>query len=121
MKKSEAAQVFQLSRNSIDLWLKRRSETGNYQAKPNQPPGNGHKITDWEKFPSFAKANAKKTQAERAALWSGEISARTRSRALKKIGLTRKKRLMASANATRLNDKNSPGVDVPIAADNCLC
>ena len=32
MKKSEAAQVFQLSRNTIDLWLKRRTETGDYQA-----------------------------------------------------------------------------------------
>ena len=42
MKKSEAAQVFQISRNTIDLWLKRRAETGDYQAKPKCPPGNGH-------------------------------------------------------------------------------
>lgn len=48
MKKSEAAQVFGISRNTIDLWLKRRGETGDYQAKPRQSPGNGHKITDWQ-------------------------------------------------------------------------
>ena len=46
MKKSEAAQVFGISRNTINLWLKRRIETGDYQAKPIKPPGNGHKITD---------------------------------------------------------------------------
>lgn len=93
MKKSEAAQVFQLSRNTIDLWLKRRVTSGDYQAKPNRPPGNGHKITDWDKFREFAKAHGDKTQAEMAALWDGEISARTISRALHKIGFTRKKDL----------------------------
>ena len=35
MKKSEAAIAFQISRNTIDLWLKRREEIGNYRAKPN--------------------------------------------------------------------------------------
>jgi transposase len=40
MKKSEAAQVFQLSRNTIDLWLKRLSATGDYQPKLNRPHRN---------------------------------------------------------------------------------
>jgi transposase len=101
MKKSEAAQVFGISRNTIDLWLKRRIETGDYQAKPKQPPGNGHKITDWEKFRAFVAQYGNKTQAEMAELWSGQISARTISRALRHIGFTRKKRLMATLNAMR--------------------
>ena len=101
MKKSEAAQVFGISRNTIDLWLKRRIETGDYQAKPKQPPGNGHKITDWEKFRAFVAEYGNKTQAEMAELWSGQISARTVSRALRYIGFTRKKRLMATLNAMR--------------------
>jgi len=58
-------------------------------------PGNGHKITDWEKFREFAKTHGDKTQVEMASLWEGEISDRTISRALQKIGFTRKKRLMA--------------------------
>ena len=33
MKKSEAAQVFGISRNTIDLWLKPQAETGDYQAR----------------------------------------------------------------------------------------
>jgi len=106
MKKSEAAQVFQISRNTIDLWLKRRSETGDYQAKPKQPPGNGHKITDWEKFRAFAAQHGDKTQVEMAELWEGQISARTISRALHKIGFTRKKRPMATANGMKKNDRH---------------
>ena len=105
MKKSEAAQMFGISRNTIDLWLKRRTETGDYQAKPKQPPGNGHKITDWEKFRAFAAQHGGKTQAEMAELWEGQISARTISRALHKINFTRKKRRMATLNAMKRSDK----------------
>lgn len=105
LKKSEASQLFNISRNTIDLWLKRFSETGDYQAKPNQPPGNGHKITNWEEFRELAKAHGDKTQVEMAKLWKEQISARTISRALKKIGFTRKKRPMAIANAMKPNDR----------------
>jgi len=80
------------------LWLKRQDQTGDFLALPNQPPGNGHKITDWELFRQFAKIHGDKTQVEMAKLWDGEISDRTISRALKKIGFTRKKRLMATGN-----------------------
>ncbi|MEI2583756.1 IS630 family transposase [Scytonema sp. PRP1] len=91
LKKSEASLVFNISRNTIDLWLKRQAETGDFQALPNQAPGNNHKISDWEKFREFASSHGDKTQVEMASLWEGEISDRTISRALKKIGFTRKK------------------------------
>ncbi len=93
MRKSEAAQVFQLSRNTIDLWLKRKVDTGDYQAKPHRATGNGHKITDWDRFRAFVKQHGDKTQAQMAALWDGNISARTISRALHKLGWSRKKDL----------------------------
>ena len=92
LKISEACLIFSISRNTIRLWLKRGRETGDFQALPNQPPGNGHKITDWEKFTKFVEINGDKTQVEMAKLWTEEISDRTRSRALKKIGFTRKKK-----------------------------
>ena len=96
MPKTEAAQTFHISRNTIDLWFKRRAETGDFRAKSYRPPGNNHKITDWDKFREFVRANGDKTQAEMAELWPEEISQRTISRALKKIGLTRKKNLRLS-------------------------
>jgi hypothetical protein len=41
-----------------------------------------------------------------AKLWDGEISDRTISRALKKIGFTRKKRPMGTANGMKANGKH---------------
>jgi transposase len=55
LKKSEASLLFNISRNTIDLWLKRLSVTGDFQALPNQPTGNGHKVTDWENSVSLPK------------------------------------------------------------------
>ena len=47
-----------------------------------------------------------KTQAEMAELWDGPISARTISRALAKIGFTRKKTTV-TANAMKRNGNHS--------------
>ena len=93
MSQKQAAMAFHISRSTINLWCQRKVHTGDYKAKPNLPPGNGHKITDWEKFKEFVKVNGEKTQVEMAKLWDGEISDRTVARALKKIGVTRKKNL----------------------------
>jgi transposase len=103
LKISEVSIIFNISRSTISLWLKRQSETGDFQALPNLPLGNGHKITDWAKFREFAKTHGDKTQVEMAQLWEGEISSRTISRALQKIGFTRKKRLTATANGMKSN------------------
>lgn len=73
---------------------------------PSQPPGNGHKITDWEKFQKFVEVNGDKTQVEMAELWPEKISGRTISRALNKIGFTRKKKLMVIKNEMKLNGKS---------------
>ena len=106
MSQLQAAITFQISRSTINIWCQRKVLTGDCQAKPNLPPGNGHKITDWEKFKEFAKVNGDKTQVEMAKLWIGEISDRTISRALKKIGLTRKKKLMDTEKDLKRKDKN---------------
>ena len=102
----EASEMFNISCNTISLWLKRQVETGDCQAKPYNPPGNGHKITDWDKFRKFAKEYGHKTQAEMAELWEGEISERTICRALKKIGFTRKKKLMGTGSGMKLSVEN---------------
>ena len=55
MKKSEAAQVFQLSRNTIDLWLKRQAETGDYQAFVESPPSHSRQNHGWEQVYSVCQ------------------------------------------------------------------
>jgi transposase len=106
MSQNQAAKAFHISRSTINLWCQRQASTGDCKAKPNLPHGNGHKITDWEKFREFVKVNGEKTQAEMAKLWDGEISDRTISRALIKIGVTRKKKLMGIENDLKRKGKN---------------
>ncbi len=106
MKRCEASEFFNISRNTINTWFQRRRETGDFKAKVRENRGNGQKITDWEKFRAFVETHGDKTQAEMAELWDGEISDRTISRALKKIGFTRKKRPTATVNGMRTNDRS---------------
>ena len=91
MKKTQASQIFEISRNTIDTWLKKREETGDYQAKVGYQQGYNPKIPDFDKFQQFVHVSGSKTQAEMAEYWPEKISVRIIGKALKKIGYTRKK------------------------------
>ena len=107
LKKSEASQLFNISRNTINLWFQRRAETGDVKPKPRQASQQTGKISDWEKFRVFVKEHGDKTQTEMAQLWEGEITQRTISRSLRKIGHTRKKKPMGIANGMKPNGQPS--------------
>lgn len=96
MGKTQASQIFKISRNTINLWLHRRKETGDYRAVDGYQQGYGAKITDLEKFKEFAREHGSQTQQEMAEAWHGEISDKTIGKALKKIRFTRKKNLRVS-------------------------
>ena len=100
LKKSEASQLFNISRNTINLWCQRKAQTGAILPKLRQTSPIPSKITDWEKFEAFVRTHHDKTQAELAQLWGG-VSQRTISRALHKIKHTRKKKRMATNSATK--------------------
>ena len=100
-KKRDVSEIFNISRNTIDLWLKRKEETGTVLPKSTRPLKSRDKIRDWDKFKQFVKENSSKTQSQMAALWEGEVSSRTISRALAKIGFTRKKRPTDTANGMK--------------------
>ncbi len=102
-KKSHVSRMFNISRDTIDRWLKRRDTTGSVEATMGYQRGHSHRIQDWEEFRAFAKKYGDKTQAEMAQLWSGQMSERTMSRALARIGWTRKKRLMVTENGMKTN------------------
>lgn len=94
MKKSVAAKsVPTESQHHRPVALSGRLKPETTNTQRNRPRGNGHNIIDWAKFREFAKTHGDKTQAQMAALWEGEISARTVSRTLQTIGFTRKKHL----------------------------
>lgn len=96
LKKQEASELFHISRNTINLWLHRKAETGDIKPKQRQSPAHNCKITDWEKFQAFVDEHHDKTQAELAQLWEDDISQRTICRGLQKIGYSRKKKLRLS-------------------------
>jgi len=90
--KSAVCRMLKISRNTLNLWLKRQEETGDYQAISGFQKGSGHKITDWEKFRAFVKQHGGKTQGEMARLWGENVSQQNISDALQKLGVSRKKR-----------------------------
>lgn len=96
LKKSEASELFNISRNPINLWCQRKAATGDILPKARATPPVPSKITDWEKFEAFVRANHDQTQAELAQLWGG-VSQRTISRALQQIKHTRKKNVWVQA------------------------
>jgi transposase len=102
LRKNEASQLFDISRNTINLWFERREETGDINVKARTSSSQKPKISDWEKFREFVNEHKDKTQAEMAELW-GNISQRSISRALKQIGFTRKKKLMVIGNEMKKN------------------
>lgn len=85
MGKAHASRSFNISRNTIGLWLKRRAETGSVAAKEGYHTGHRAKITDWQAFREFVVANPGKLQREIAEAWG--VSQRTISRALVKLNL----------------------------------
>ncbi len=91
-RKSAVCRMLKISRNTLDLWLKRAVQTGDYQAITSFQKGSGHKITHWERFEEFVKAHGGKTQSEMARLWGDNVTQQNISNALKKLGLSRKKR-----------------------------
>lgn len=74
MKKTEASQTFNISRNTINLWLKRRKESGDYRAKKDYQQDHNPKIQDLEEWKEFVKKNSSKTPKEMAEAWGEKSS-----------------------------------------------
>lgn len=97
-RKKDVSEMFNISRNTLDLWLKREQKTGNYRAITNYQQGCRHKITDWQRFREFVKQHGGKTQAQIAKLWGDNVTQQNISDAMQKVGISRKKRLTGIEN-----------------------
>ena len=105
-RKSDVSRMLKLSRNTLDLWLKREEQTGDYRAITNFQKGCRHKISDWERFHEFALKHGDKTQAQMALLWGDNVTQQNISDALGKIGVSRKKRPTATKNVMNSSVKS---------------
>ena len=105
-RKTDVSQMLNISRNTLDLWLKRKEIVGNYRAITDYQQGCRHKITDWQKFREFVQAHGDLTQAQLAQLWGDNVTQQNISDALRQIGFTRKKRLTGIENAMTSSAKS---------------
>lgn len=105
-KKIKVSRFFKISRNTLDLWLKKERETGDYQASPPVGVGTQPKIQELEKFKEFVKENSDKTQKQMAQLWGCEATQQNISYACRKLGISRKKKLMGIGKEMKKKDEN---------------
>ena len=103
---AEIAKLYQVDDNSVYRWVAHYKETGSHKPKK-RGTGRKPKIQDMEKFEAFAKAHAYSTLAQMCAKWEDEVSEMCMSRALKRLGWTRKKSKRTIVNAIRKNVRHS--------------
>ena len=99
-RKIDVSRMLNISRNTLDLWLKRKAQVGDCRAIPHYPQGCRHKITEWQRFSEFVQPHGDKTQVQLARLWGDNVTQQNISDGLRKIGVSRKKRPTAIENAT---------------------
>ncbi len=61
-RRTDVCRLLKISRNPLDLWLKREKETGDYQAIANSNKGRKLKIKDEDKLRKFLREHSDKTQ-----------------------------------------------------------
>lgn len=103
-RKSKVAEMFNISRNTLDLWLKRVALTGNCRPIQAKRCNHRQKIKDWERFREFVSLHGDQTQARMAQVWGEGVTQQNISDALKKIGWSRKKRPMGIASVMKPNE-----------------
>jgi transposase len=105
-RKTEVCRLLKISRNTLDLWLKKEKLTGDYQAITKGRKGRKPKIQDSEKFREFVREHSDKTQKEIAQLWGEELTQQNISYACQKLGITRKKKLTVIKKEMKKNEQN---------------
>lgn len=100
MSKMKAHKTFCVSRSTIDDWLKQREAVGHLEACTRYRRGPRPKIDDLVAFEAFALRHQEKTLEGMKSAWHKEsdqsVSCQTLSVMMKKIGWTRKKRVLSS-------------------------
>jgi transposase len=100
----EVARIFDVSKDCVRRWVIRYQETGSYSSAKRGGTKKS-KIQDMDRFAEFVQANAYCTLKQMKEKWEDDVSEMALSRALKKLGITRKKSLPSTTNATRKSAK----------------
>lgn len=107
-RKTDVSRLLNISRNTLDLWLKRNAQEGHCRAIRHYQQGSRLKIKDWQRFEEFIQQHGGKTQVQLASLWGDNVTQQNISDALQKMGVSRKKRLTGTKNAMTSSAKPLP-------------
>ena len=109
LSKSAAHRVFDVSRSTIDDWLALREQTGSVSPRPMRC--GGVSSLQGKVFEAFVRAQAHATLGEMSRAWQQQtgvsLTAMSFSRALGRLGWTRKKRVGVTRSATKRRERSS--------------
>ncbi len=110
LSKMQAHRTFQISRSTIDDWLKLRAQSGTVQAP--QPRQSRRGLAAQEDFAAFAQRQQHRTLEQMQQAWQQErqqsVSIMSFSRALRQHGYTRKKRATSTGSDAPKSGKSLP-------------
>ena len=111
LSKTDVHRQFKISRSTVDDGLKLRKETGKVTAKTDYYRGRPPVLGNTAEVRAFIEAQQHRTLTEMAAAWQQEqgatLSTMAFSRALKRLGYTRKKRAISTESAHRQHGRSS--------------
>ena len=111
MSKMNAYKTFQVSRSTIDDWVKLRATTGALHAKTRRGCIGKRAVPDLGVFEAFAERHRHATLGQMKQAWQAEkgqvLSEQTFSTMLSRLGWTRKQRAISTASETLRNEPPS--------------
>ena len=100
MSKMAAHKTFGISRSTLDDWLRLREQTGSVQANTSYQRGPAPALPDTPAVRSFVQKHQHRTLEQMALAWEKEaeqrLSCMTFSSTLRRLGYTRKKRVIST-------------------------
>ena len=112
MSKMAAHKTFGVSRSTVDDWLKLRAETGQVAANSSYDRGRRPTLDDTPEVRAFIEMHRHSTLTQMAEAWFAAhdqwLSIMTFSTTLRRLGYTRKKRVVATENATLKRARHTP-------------
>ena len=84
-KKINVCRMLAISRNTLNLWLKREQKTGDFKAIAGYQKGKKPKIKNLQNFEKFVLEHNSKTQKRIAQLWGNNLTQHSGERCHEKI------------------------------------
>lgn len=103
MTKTTVCKIFTIARQTLYSWLSLEKSQGDLKPQTGFQKGHSHGIKNLDEFREFVKLHADYTQEEMAKNYN--VGSSTIGRAMKKIGYSRKKRVLLTQKEVKKNER----------------